>query len=63
MCDACLFQNLKWRKINRIDSILREDWTFWEREYYFDCSATDYTGRPGVHMYIQYTSAKIFAIL
>ncbi|XP_035711152.1 SEC14 cytosolic factor isoform X2 [Folsomia candida] len=38
--------NLKWRKINRIDSILREDWTFWEREYYFDCSATDYTGRP-----------------
>ncbi|OXA64787.1 SEC14-like protein 2 [Folsomia candida] len=38
--------NLKWRKINKIDSILREDWSYWEREYYFDCSATDYTGRP-----------------
>ncbi|OXA62237.1 hypothetical protein Fcan01_01323 [Folsomia candida] len=39
-------ENIKWRTDNDMDSILQEDWSYWIREYYFDCSATDYDGRP-----------------
>ncbi|XP_021955555.1 SEC14 cytosolic factor isoform X2 [Folsomia candida] len=38
--------NLKWRKQNKMDNILREDFSYMEEEYPIDLSGVDYTGRP-----------------
>ncbi|OXA54819.1 protein real-time isoform X2 [Folsomia candida] len=38
--------NLKWREENKIDSILDDDWTNFQDNFYFDDTGTDYAGRP-----------------
>jgi len=40
-------QNFVWRKENRMDEILDEDWSRFEYQYPFHFNLRDYDGRPG----------------
>ncbi len=39
---------MRWRKENKIDTILNEDWESFERDYRFEIQGCDKGGRPVV---------------
>lgn len=39
-------QNINWRKENKIDTILTEDWSDFERDFRADIQGCDLEGRP-----------------
>lgn len=47
-----LKDNLKWRKKQSVDSILKEDWSLMEKEFPYDFDVKDKDGRPRKHIKI-----------
>lgn len=43
-----LLKNVQWRKENKIDSILEEDWKYYDEEYRYFVEGCDKEGKRGI---------------